>query len=66
MHSMTTNNNNTMNNDNNEYLIKANFTKGPMAGNLILLEWIGPLEVGKSVEMGEHQFTVLSCTLNPL
>lgn len=53
-------------NDNNEYLIKAEFTKGPMAGNLILIEWIGPLEIGSTVNEGEHQFKVIDCTHLPL
>jgi hypothetical protein len=47
-----------------EYEIIAQFTQGPMAGNIIKMDWLGhePLKVGKSVNHGEHKFKVLECT----
>lgn len=46
-----------------EYEIIVKFSKGPMAGHTLQMDWLDkkPLEVGSIVNHGEHKFKVISC-----
>lgn len=46
-----------------EYEIIVKFSKGPMKGHTLQMDWLDskPLEIGSTMLHGEHKFKVLSC-----